>query len=79
MNNSTAAAMAGEMVHLPSGPGNNEITLGIGLSPELLRRKIDNDKQMREILKGYVKNELKEDHHYSKKIGTMELPKPMLL
>jgi len=75
MSENTAVATALE----PSGPGNQQITLGIGLDPSALKLKIEHDKAMRKILTDYVREELKEGHHYSTKIGTQELAKPMLL
>lgn len=72
----TAAATA----LVPSEPeANQEIALGIGLSPAALKLKIRNDREMRKILTDYVREELVEGHHFSGSIGTQKLKKPMLL
>lgn len=49
------------------------------MSPEVFAARIERDEQMRSILKDYVKRNLVEEHHFSRKLGTMTLPKPMLL
>jgi hypothetical protein len=49
------------------------------MSPEVFKARIEREQQMREILQNYVRSNMKEDHHYSRKLGTVELVKPMLL
>lgn len=73
-------ATAAALEHVP-GPGiGGEITFeGVGLSPAALKLKIQNDKEMRQILTDYVKSEMVEGHHFSTTIGTQKLAKPMLL
>lgn len=73
-------ATAAALEHVPGPGSSNEITFeGVGLSPAALKLKIQNDKEMRQILTDYVKSEMVEGHHFSNTIGTQKLAKPMLL
>jgi hypothetical protein len=49
------------------------------VTPEAFQAGIERDKQMRKILRDYVKSEMKEGYHYASSIGGMQLAKPMLL
>jgi hypothetical protein len=49
------------------------------VTPEMFQAGIERDKQMRKILRDYVKSEMKEGYHYASSIGGMQLAKPMLL
>jgi hypothetical protein len=48
-------------------------------SPEQLRQQIAIEKEMRSVLRDYVKAELKAGHHYAENLGSQKLDKPMLL
>lgn len=73
-NENTATAM------VESRPSELETgSMILSITPEDLKNKITRDREMRAILTDYVQRELKEDHHYSRKIGTQTLAKPMLL
>lgn len=49
------------------------------MSPEVFQASIQRKEQMRGMLKDYVKRNMVAEHHFSTKLGTMTLPKPMLL
>lgn len=73
---------AGTALDNPSGPETQNQQLAVlpaDMTPEVFKARIEREKQMREILGEYVKSQMKEDHHFSKKLGTLTLPKPMLL
>lgn len=72
--NDTATAM----VHEPHESSVLE-RRATSLSPEQLREQIAYEKEMRNVLRDYVKSELKPGHHFANKLGTVELEKPMLL
>jgi len=66
----------------PSGLERQEpqaIATVVDMTPEVFKRRIENEQAMRTILKDYVKSNMVENHHYSRKLGTVDLPKPMLL
>lgn len=73
---------AGTALEQPSGPETQNQQLAVlpaDMTPEVFKARIEREKQMRDILGEYVKSQMKEDHHFSKKLGTLTLPKPMLL
>jgi hypothetical protein len=79
MNDRSTAAATSEALSVPE-PQNRGIALLPDIrTPEAFKAEIDRDKQMRKILSDYVRDEMKEGFHFSKTIGTMVLPKPMLL
>jgi hypothetical protein len=78
MNESTAAATS-EALSVPEHQNRSIAILPDIRTPEAFQAEIERDKQMRKILSDYVRDEMKEGFHFSKSIGTMALPKPMLL
>lgn len=75
---STAAATS-EALSVPDTQNRSVAILPDIRTPEAFQAEIQRDKEMRKILSTYVKDEMKEGFHYSQTIGTMTLPKPMLL
>lgn len=66
----------------PSGLERHEtqaVATVVDMTPEVFKRRIENEQAMRAVLKEYVKSNMVENHHFSRKLGTVELPKPMLL
>lgn len=49
------------------------------LTPQIFKDRIEREQQMRNILKEYVQQNMKEGHHFSNALGTTTLAKPMLL
>ncbi|MBK8468128.1 MAG: hypothetical protein IPL32_20125 [Chloracidobacterium sp.] len=60
-------------------PNGGALVVGQEMSPEIFKARIEREQQMRDILKDYVQKNMKEDHHFSHKLGTTTLAKPMLL
>jgi hypothetical protein len=75
---STAAATS-EALSVPESQNRSIAILPDIQTPEAFQAQIERDKQMRKILSDYVRNEMKEGFHFSTSIGTLTLPKPMLL
>lgn len=78
MNDSTAIARAEE----PSGLEHSEnraLALPIEMSVEVFEAQVKREEAMRGVLKDYVGRNMKEGHHFSNTLGTVTLPKPMLL
>jgi DNA-directed RNA polymerase subunit RPC12/RpoP len=75
-------ATAAALEHVP-GPERGYETgisvIGGTWSPEEFTKRIEREKAMRQILKEYVKSELKKGYHYDDNIGGQKLAKPMLL
>lgn len=73
---------AGTALEQPSGPETQNQQLAVlpaDMTPEVFKARLDHEKKMRAILKEYVQGEMKEGHHYASKLGSLELPKKMLL
>jgi hypothetical protein len=49
------------------------------MTPEVFEAQIKREEQMREVLKDYVKRNMKDGYHYSSDLGGTKLAKPMLL
>jgi hypothetical protein len=76
MPNDTAAIAViedAQIIHPESGSSQ----LGL-LSPEALQQRVDNEKQMRGILRNYMKQEMVLGHHYYDELAGVKLEKPAL-
>ncbi len=71
-NESTALATIDELPQQLS-------VLPTEVTPEVFAARIEREQQLRGVLKNYVRGNMKEGHHFSTKLGTQELAKPMLL
>lgn len=61
------------------GPQQQLSVLPTEVTPEVFAARIEREEQLRRVLKEYVQRNMKEGHHFSTKLGTQELAKPMLL
>ena len=79
MNDMHSTAATAEALSVPEHQNRSIAILPDIRTPEAFIAEIERDKAMRKILSDYVRDEMKEGFHFSRSIGTMALPKPMLL
>ena len=79
MTQQSAIAVAAEPSGLETVEQRSSLTAAAEMRIEDFQARIENEEKMRVVLKDYVKRNMKPGYHFSDKIGTQQLAKPMLL
>ena len=77
MNDTQSTAAVAVVSPVPETDNSLAVLPDIG-SPEAFKARIEREQQMRNILRDYVKQNLKEGHHFYTELGTTKLEKPAL-